>query len=283
MLPLLGRRVLDLGSGAGFPGVPMALAEPNASVTLCESRGRKVRFLEASVEALGLRNARAVEARAEDHLADEGVDLVARAVSSVRETVRLPQGSTSVLRARADEGGVWSREMRAAEREAERLGFHFDTVIEYELPDDLGKRPLPSTGHRAAPAPESRALEARHDRVGGGHQGPGHAMEGPTSRGQPRPRGPWSQPTSGKREARPFQARRQHPRRPRHREGPEVGQQEGSDRGPGLAPPAPPRRSAGPRSSGLLDVPVRQPLASIIPCQAGARSQAVGCCAGVTS
>ena len=144
MLPLLGRRVVDLGSGAGFPGVPMALAEPNASVTLCESRGRKVRFLEASVEALGLRNAKAVEARAEDHLSDEGVDLVvARAVSSVRETVRLLRK----VRHRFSElalmkGASWSREMRAAEREAERLGFHFDTVIEYELPDDLGKRAL---------------------------------------------------------------------------------------------------------------------------------------------
>ncbi len=144
MLPLLGRRVLDLGAGAGFPGIPMALAEPNASVTLCESRGRKVRFLEASVEALELRNARAVEARAEDHLAEEGVDVVvARAVSSVRETVRLLRK----VRQRFAElalmkGASWSREMRAAEREAERLGFRFDTVIEYELPDDLGKRTL---------------------------------------------------------------------------------------------------------------------------------------------
>lgn len=144
MLPLLGREVLDLGSGAGFPGVPLALAEPHTRVTLCESRGRKVRFLEASVEELSLTNAQAVEARAEDHLAEHGGDLVvARAVSSVREVVRLLRKVRHRFRELAlMKGSSWSREMRAAEREAERLGYHFDTVIEYELPLDMGKRAL---------------------------------------------------------------------------------------------------------------------------------------------
>jgi 16S rRNA (guanine527-N7)-methyltransferase len=144
LLPLLGRKVLDLGSGGGFPGIPVALAEPNCSVTLCESRGRRVRFLEAAVASMALPNVSVVEARGEDHLGEAGVDVVmARALSSVRETVRLLRK----VRHRFNElilfkGATWSREMRAGEREAQRLGFHFDTVVEYELPKDAGKRAL---------------------------------------------------------------------------------------------------------------------------------------------
>ena len=142
LLPLLGRKVLDLGSGGGFPGIPLALAEPNCSVSLCESRGRRVRFLEAAVESMGISNASVVEARGEDYLGGAGVDVVVtRALSSVRETVRLLRK----VRQRFSElillkGASWSREVKAGEREAQRLGFHFDTVLEYELPGAAGKR-----------------------------------------------------------------------------------------------------------------------------------------------
>ena len=142
LLPLLGRKVLDLGSGGGFPGIPLALAEPNCSVTLCESRGRRVRFLETAVESMGISNASVVEARGEDYLGGDGVDVVVtRALSSVRETVRLLRK----VRQRFSElillkGASWSREVKAGEREAQRLGFHFDTVLEYELPGAAGKR-----------------------------------------------------------------------------------------------------------------------------------------------
>lgn len=60
------RRIADLGAGAGFPGVPMRLAEPALALTLVEAHGRRARFLEALVEALTLGDARVVAARAED-------------------------------------------------------------------------------------------------------------------------------------------------------------------------------------------------------------------------
>jgi 16S rRNA (guanine527-N7)-methyltransferase len=50
-------RVCDLGSGAGLPGIPVAVAEPGLEVTLAESRLRRVAFLELAVERLGLANA----------------------------------------------------------------------------------------------------------------------------------------------------------------------------------------------------------------------------------
>lgn len=61
-----GARVIDVGSGAGLPGLPMAIVDPTLQVTLLESHGRRARFLELAVEALALNNVRVVHARAED-------------------------------------------------------------------------------------------------------------------------------------------------------------------------------------------------------------------------
>jgi 16S rRNA (guanine527-N7)-methyltransferase len=57
--------VADLGSGAGVPGLPLAISLPRATVTLVESATRKCAFLERAVAACEVRNARAVHARAE--------------------------------------------------------------------------------------------------------------------------------------------------------------------------------------------------------------------------
>lgn len=144
MIPLVARTVLDLGSGGGFPGIPVAIAEPDCSMILCESIGKKARFLEEAVGKLGLKNVRVVHARAEDYLATSRVDLVlVRAVSSVRENVRtLRKVRHSVKDVVMLKGSSWGREVRAAEREAERLGFKLDTVLEHELPDEMGARAM---------------------------------------------------------------------------------------------------------------------------------------------
>jgi 16S rRNA (guanine527-N7)-methyltransferase len=70
LLPLLaelppGARVLDLGTGGGLPGVPLALCMPALSFTLVDATEKKTRIVRASVEALGLSNADVVAGRAE--------------------------------------------------------------------------------------------------------------------------------------------------------------------------------------------------------------------------
>lgn len=55
----------DLGSGAGIPGIPLAIARPDLQLTLVESSGKKARFLREAVRALPLANVRVVESRAE--------------------------------------------------------------------------------------------------------------------------------------------------------------------------------------------------------------------------
>jgi 16S rRNA (guanine527-N7)-methyltransferase len=64
------RRIADLGAGAGLPGLVLAIALPEAEVALVESVGKKCAWMEATVEGLGLTNARVVCARVEEW--DEG-------------------------------------------------------------------------------------------------------------------------------------------------------------------------------------------------------------------
>src|SRR5204863_7218191 len=96
VVPLLAgmanARILDLGTGGGLPGIPLAIALPKARVLLVESIGKKAMFLRAAVEALGLQDRVDVAtARAEDVArgSDRGtVDVVTvRAVGSIPESI----------------------------------------------------------------------------------------------------------------------------------------------------------------------------------------------------
>jgi 16S rRNA (guanine527-N7)-methyltransferase len=75
------RSLADLGSGAGFPGLPIAIAHPDRSVTLVESRARRVHFQRSVVRRLGLANVRPRLGRAEE-LAPEPHDAVVAQATS---------------------------------------------------------------------------------------------------------------------------------------------------------------------------------------------------------
>jgi 16S rRNA (guanine527-N7)-methyltransferase len=80
--------VADLGSGAGLPGIPLAIARPDCRVTLVESQSRRVAFLELAVDELGLANVRVDHERAET--AGLSVDVVvSRALASARRSWEL--------------------------------------------------------------------------------------------------------------------------------------------------------------------------------------------------
>ena len=84
-----GPRVLDLGSGAGLPGIPLAVMRPDWQVVLLDSNGKKARFLRQAKLELGLANVQVIHGRAED-VADTGFDTVtARAVAQLDELARL--------------------------------------------------------------------------------------------------------------------------------------------------------------------------------------------------
>ncbi|HTR75667.1 MAG TPA: 16S rRNA (guanine(527)-N(7))-methyltransferase RsmG [Solirubrobacterales bacterium] len=98
------RRIADIGSGAGFPGLVLAAALPDAKVDLIESVGRKTAFIARAAETAGIPNAFAITARAEDVARDESAresyDVVtARAVGRLSTLAEL---ASPLLR----EGGV---------------------------------------------------------------------------------------------------------------------------------------------------------------------------------
>lgn len=88
--PLFHGSVADIGSGAGLPGLVLAIARPDVHWTLIEPMERRVTWLSEQVDALALENVEIVRARAEDVRHPTGFDVVtARAVSALRTLIPL--------------------------------------------------------------------------------------------------------------------------------------------------------------------------------------------------
>lgn len=118
-------RVADVGSGAGLPGLCLALARPDLRITLIEPLERRVQWLDEVVADLGLTNVRVLRARAEQAKDEVGeVDVVtARAVSAlvglVDITLPLLRGTGELL---ALKGRSAADEVRKAQKKLDRLG-----------------------------------------------------------------------------------------------------------------------------------------------------------------
>lgn len=93
LLPYLhGARVLDIGTGPGLPGIPLALARPDIAFTLLDANAKKTRFVTQAVGELGLKNVEVVQARVENYRPEQKFDtLVARAFSSIAELLKSAQ------------------------------------------------------------------------------------------------------------------------------------------------------------------------------------------------
>jgi len=80
------RRALDVGSGAGLPGIPLAIALPDSSWVLLDSNSRKTRFIRQAIAHCGLKNAQVVQTRVQDYHAPDSPDfIVSRAYASLTE------------------------------------------------------------------------------------------------------------------------------------------------------------------------------------------------------
>jgi len=89
--PLIyGKSMIDIGTGAGFPGLPVAITEPRLVVELLDSNARKIGFVQHVIGELEISNATAVRSRAENYAPGRGFDtVIARALASIPRLIGL--------------------------------------------------------------------------------------------------------------------------------------------------------------------------------------------------
>jgi 16S rRNA (guanine527-N7)-methyltransferase len=136
--------VADVGSGAGFPGIPLALVLPEVHFVLLESIQKKARFIQSAVQALELANVEVHPSRAEEWLVGRRVDLItARAVAPLERAIGLfapaiRNGSRVLLY----KGPDAETEIAQSAAEAKKRRIHARIVDRYDLPGGMGTRTL---------------------------------------------------------------------------------------------------------------------------------------------
>lgn len=179
--PRAGMRVLDIGSGGGFPGVPLRIACPGMRLTLLESARKKTDFLRHLVSTLGMADVEVVTDRAETRAHDpayrEQFDLVlARAVAETAELAELALpfcaiGGRAVLGKVSDTAA----EVERAAKAIATMGGRLLRVLPVELPGLSGRtlvvlakeRPTPPAYPRRPGMPHKRPLGYEKDTVHG--------------------------------------------------------------------------------------------------------------------
>ena len=118
-----GSRVMDLGTGGGFPGIPLAIMFPDVHFHLIDSTGKKIRVCDAVVEATGLTNVATQHGRAEEVRFAEKFDfVVSRAVMPLADLMRIARPHISRTMRNALPNGVIALKGGELEREAAAVG-----------------------------------------------------------------------------------------------------------------------------------------------------------------
>lgn len=135
-LDLKGKRLIDVGCGAGFPGVPIAIASPRTEVTLLDSLGKRVAWLEEILPQLGI-SARCITARAEEAVADrrESYDVASsRAVARLNILLELLAPYVKVGGyVAALKGAAAQEELGECKNAMKMLGLKLESVTHFDV------------------------------------------------------------------------------------------------------------------------------------------------------
>ena len=133
---LSGKSLIDVGCGAGFPGVPLAIACPDAKITLLDSLGKRMKWLEEVLPTLGI-SAECVTARAEEAIATrrESYDFAtSRAVARLNILLELTAPYVKVGGAvLAMKGAMAKEELSECKNAINKLGLKLEEVREYPI------------------------------------------------------------------------------------------------------------------------------------------------------
>ena len=121
-------RCLDVGSGAGLPGIPLAIARPDLQVTMIDSNGKKTRFIQQVILQLSLANAKVVHSRVDYWTTDQLYDvIISRAFSSLRTFIELTEKHLHT------DGVLYAMKGRYPQKELSDLPSHWQIKAAHEL------------------------------------------------------------------------------------------------------------------------------------------------------
>jgi len=136
---VLGDNCADIGTGAGLPGIPLAIALPQKQFTLIDSNGKKIRFIAQAIAELGLKNVKAIQCRIESLQPEQAYDVVlSRAFATLAD---MAQGCEHVLSA---QGVMLAMKGIYPQQELSELPerFKVDACHALKIPNEEGQRHL---------------------------------------------------------------------------------------------------------------------------------------------
>lgn len=139
-------KLADLGSGAGFPGIPLKIAFPNLDITLIEPTTKRCKFLEQVIEKLNLQKIKVINDRAENYVEKERESfdlLTARAVAPLNILLEL---AIPLLKINGEfialKGSNAEEEMKEAQNALKKLSARLTNQLTLDLPNDKGTRSI---------------------------------------------------------------------------------------------------------------------------------------------